>query len=379
MGTEDSAVTPVAPLSVSVSGTGIAQAVWSYTPRTLTDIQSVVNAMQSNNPSLLSEPSDLPYVPVPYYAGQVSATQVAAFFDNPVVDYRMARPAAAATAAAPYGLWSTNFVTQVFNNQETIVSSYGAAGGGGGSGSGRGGEVIMFGDEVTASAVSGTGGYNPGNAGGDGIAPVFYSPGGLNGTKSLDLAAGPGGVSASGPSGLAGQTGVYLATSVIVNSDSMSQPTVLALDPETGEWATQEEYRKRLERRRQAQEIVAQLRGAVIQFTLTGIVCSTTVTLAGTGVIVAVGTGGGEPGWQIGDADPERREYYELSELSERVERLNNQLVSLRERVARLEEDNWWLKRELEKVNERTWWIIYIIITILLQLLDILSRHPVAH
>jgi len=83
-----------------------------------------------------------------------------------------------------------------------------------------------------------------------------------------------------------------------------------------------------------------------------------------------VGTGGGEPGWQTGDADPERRDYYE---------RLNNQLVSLRERVARLEEDNWWLKRGLEKVNSRTWWITSIIITILLELLNILSRHPVAH
>ncbi|MCG2873159.1 MAG: hypothetical protein L7G94_04245 [Acidilobus sp.] len=339
MGAEYSAVTPVALLSVSVSGTGIAQAVWSYTPRTLTDIQGVVNAMQSNNPSLLSEPSDLPYVPVPYYARQVSATQVAAFFDNPVVNYRMARLVAAATAAAPYGLWSTNFVAQVSNN-----------------------------------------GYNPGNAGGDGITLVFYCPRDLNGTKSLDPAAGPGGVSASGPSGLAGQAGAYFTTSVTVNGNNMSQPTVLALDPETGEWATQEEYQKRLERRRQEQEIAVQLRGAVIQFTLTGIVGGTTATLAGTGVIVAVGTGGGGPGWQTSDADSERRDYYKLSELSERVERLNNQLVSLRERVARLEEDNWWLKRELEKVKRRTtWWIIHIIITILLKLLNIFSRHPVAH
>ena len=383
MGTEYSTVTPVAPLSVSVTGTGIAQAVWSYTPRILTDIQSVANAIQSNNLSLLSEPSDLLYVPVPYCAGQVSATQVAASLDNLVVNYWMARPVAAAIAAAPYGLWSTNFVTQVFNNQGTIVSPYWAAGGGGGSGSGGGGGVIMFGDEVTAGAVGSTDCYNPGNAGGgrggDGIALVFYCPGGLNGTKSLDPAAGPGGLSASGPSGLAGQTGVYLAISVIVNGNSMSQPTVLVLDPETDEWVTQEEYQKRLERRRQAQEIAAQLRGAVIQFALTGIVGGTTATLAGTGVIVAVGTGGGEPGWQTGDADPERRDYYELSELSERVERLNNQLVSLRERVARLEEDNWWLKRGLEKVNSRTWWITSIIITILLELLNILSRHPVAH
>ena len=395
MGAEYSAVTPVALLSVSVTGTGIAQAVWSYTPRTLTDIQSVVNAMQSNNPSLLSEPSDLPYVPVPYYARQVSATQVAAFFDNPVVDYRMARLVAAATAAAPYGLWSTNFVTQVSNNQGTIVSSYRAAGGGGGSGSGgEGDEVIMFGDEVTASAVSGTGGYNPGNAGGDGIALVFYYPGGLNGTKSLDPAAGPGGVSASGPSGLAGQAGAYFATSVTVNSDSMSQPTVLVLDPETDEWVTQEEYQKRLERRRQAQEIAVQLRGAVIQFVLTGIVGGTTATLVGTGVIVAVGTGGGGPGWQTSDADPERRDYYKLSELSERVERFNNQLVSLRERVARLEENNRWLKRRLKELNRRTrymrtryMWrraadiltLLSAILTILFELLKILSRLPVAH
>ncbi|MFP3320719.1 MAG: hypothetical protein RXO24_09145 [Acidilobus sp.] len=386
MGAEYSTVTPVAPPSVSVTGTGIAQAVWSYTPRTLTDIQSVVNAIQSNNPSLLSEPSDLLYVPVPYLTGQVSATQVAAFLDNLVVNYGMAGPVAAAIAAAPYGLWSTNFVTQVSNNQGTIVSLYGAADGGGGSGSGgEGGEVIMFGDEVTAGAVSGTGGYNPGNAGGDGIALVFYYPGDLNGTKSLDPAAGPGGLSASGPSGLAGQAGAYFATSVTVNSDSMSQPTVLALDPETGEWVTQEEHQKRLERHRQAQEIATQLRGAVIQFTLTGIVGGTTATLAGTGVIVAVGTGGGGPGWQTSDADPERRDYYKLSELSERVERLNNQLVSLRERVARLEEDIWWLKRRLEERDRRTWWIMIIIkitsitITILPELLNILSRHPVAH
>jgi len=358
MGAEYSTVTPVAPLSVSVTGTGIAQAVWSYTPRTLADTQSVVNAIQSNNPSLLSEPSDLPYVPVPYYAGQVSATRMAAFLNNPVVNYGMDRPVAAATATAPYGLWSTSFVTQVSNNQGTIVSPYGAAGGGGGRGNGEGGEVLMFGDEVTAGAVGDTGGYNPGNAGGgrggDGIALVFYCPGGLNGTKSLDPVAGPGGVSASGPSVLAGQTGVYLATSVIVNSDSMSQPTVLLLDPETGEWATQEEYRERLERRRQAQEIATQLRGAVIQFALTGIVGGTTATLAGTGVIVAVGTGGGGPSWQTSDTDPERRDYYK-------------QLVSLTERVARLEEDN------------RTWRIIEIIITILLELLNILSRHPLAH
>jgi len=79
----------------------------------------------------------------------------------------------------------------------------------------------------------------------------------------------------------------------------MSQPTVLVYDPETGEWVTPEEYQKRLERRRQIQDIASLLQGAVIQFTLTGTVCGTTVTLSGTGVIAAVGAGrpgGGGPG-----------------------------------------------------------------------------------
>jgi hypothetical protein len=79
----------------------------------------------------------------------------------------------------------------------------------------------------------------------------------------------------------------------------MSQPTVLVHDPDTGEWVTPEEYQRRLERRRQIQDIASLLQGAVIQFTLTGTVCGTTVTLSGTGVIAAVGTGrpgGGGPG-----------------------------------------------------------------------------------
>jgi len=76
----------------------------------------------------------------------------------------------------------------------------------------------------------------------------------------------------------------------------MVQPTVLVYDPDTGEWVTPEEYQKRLERRRQLQDIASLLRGAVIQFTLTGHVCGTTVTLSGTGVIAAVGTGRPGPG-----------------------------------------------------------------------------------
>jgi len=76
----------------------------------------------------------------------------------------------------------------------------------------------------------------------------------------------------------------------------MVQPTVLVYDPDTGEWVTPEEYQKRLERRRQIQDIASLLQGAVIQFTLSGNVCGTTVTLSGTGVIAAVGTGRPGPG-----------------------------------------------------------------------------------
>ena len=76
----------------------------------------------------------------------------------------------------------------------------------------------------------------------------------------------------------------------------MSQPTVLVYDPDAGEWVTPDEYQKRLERRRQVQDIASLLQGAVIQFTLTGTVCGTTVTLAGTGVIAAVGAGRPGPG-----------------------------------------------------------------------------------
>jgi len=79
----------------------------------------------------------------------------------------------------------------------------------------------------------------------------------------------------------------------------MVQPTVLVYDPDAGEWVTPEEYQKRLERRRQVQDIASLLQGAVIHFTLTGHVCGTSVTLSGTGVIAAVGAGrpgGGGPG-----------------------------------------------------------------------------------
>ena len=76
----------------------------------------------------------------------------------------------------------------------------------------------------------------------------------------------------------------------------MSQPTVFVYDPDAGEWVTPDEYQKRLERRRQVQDIASLLQGAVISFTLSGTVCGTTVTLSGTGVIAAVGTGRPGPG-----------------------------------------------------------------------------------
>ena len=103
----------VTPSGGSVNVTSVAQAVWSYSPRSLTDIQSLAAAIQNNNPSLLSTLSDILYVPAPFFAGQVSATQVAAFLDNLILNYGLAGPVAVAISASPYGLWSTNFVTQV--------------------------------------------------------------------------------------------------------------------------------------------------------------------------------------------------------------------------------------------------------------------------
>jgi len=90
----------------------------------------------------------------------------------------------------------------------------------------------------------------------------------------------------------------------------MVQPTVLVYDPEAGEWVTPEELARRqadraLMRRVVEERVSALLQGAVISFTLTGTVCGTTVTLSGTGVIAAVGTGrhgpgGGGPGGRAG-------------------------------------------------------------------------------
>jgi hypothetical protein len=75
----------------------------------------------------------------------------------------------------------------------------------------------------------------------------------------------------------------------------MVKPAVYVYDPDTGEWVTPEELarrqREREATRRTVRDMVSSLlQGAVIQFTLTGSVCGTNVTLSGTGAVVALGT-----------------------------------------------------------------------------------------
>jgi hypothetical protein len=106
-----------------VSATSVAQAVWSYSPRSLTDIQSLVSAIQNNDPSLLSTPSDAIYVPVPYYSGQVSLTQVAAFIDNAVRNYGWAGITDLYIVNNPYNLWNTNFVASLALNPYLTATS----------------------------------------------------------------------------------------------------------------------------------------------------------------------------------------------------------------------------------------------------------------
>jgi hypothetical protein len=98
------------------SATSVAQVVWSYSPRSLTDIQSLVSAIQNNNPSLLSTLSDLPFIPAPMYAGQVSATQVASFISNLVKNYNMAGVVAGFINSNPYSLWQPNFMANLVQN-----------------------------------------------------------------------------------------------------------------------------------------------------------------------------------------------------------------------------------------------------------------------
>jgi len=112
----------VTPSAQSV--TSVAQAVWSYTPRSLTDIQSLTAAIQNNDPNLLSSLSDLMYVPVPYYTGQVSATQVAAFIDNVIRNYGLVGALANFIANNPYNLWTTNFVVSLVANPYLTTTSF---------------------------------------------------------------------------------------------------------------------------------------------------------------------------------------------------------------------------------------------------------------
>jgi len=113
----------VTPPPSQVSATSVAQAVWSYTPRSLTDIQSLVSAIQNNNPGAVPDYSDFQYAPVPYYAGQVSLTQVAAFIDNAIRNYGLVNPIANFIANNPYNLWTTNFVASLAANPYLSGSS----------------------------------------------------------------------------------------------------------------------------------------------------------------------------------------------------------------------------------------------------------------
>jgi len=101
--------------SVTPSSTSIAQVVWSYTPRTITE-QSLVDAIQFNDPNLLTTFNDLSYIPVPYYNNQVSLTQVASFVSNLVQNYRAAGLIASFINSNPYNVWHMDFVENLIQN-----------------------------------------------------------------------------------------------------------------------------------------------------------------------------------------------------------------------------------------------------------------------
>jgi len=101
--------------SVTPSSTSIAQVVWSYTPRTITG-QSLVDAIQFNDPNLLTTFNDLSYIPVPYYNNQVSLTQVASFVSNLVQNYRAAGLIASFINSNPYNVWHMDFVENLIQN-----------------------------------------------------------------------------------------------------------------------------------------------------------------------------------------------------------------------------------------------------------------------
>jgi len=116
--------------SIAPSNTSIAQTVWSYGPRTLTDIQNMVVAIQNNNPNVLATLGDLFYIPAPYYNGQVSMTQVAAFVNKLVQNYNAAGIIASFINSDPFSLWHMDFVTNLiqspylgFTNASLILSA----------------------------------------------------------------------------------------------------------------------------------------------------------------------------------------------------------------------------------------------------------------
>jgi len=116
--------------TITPSSTNIAQTVWSYGPRTLTDIQNMVVAIQNNNPNVLATLGDLFYIPAPYYNGQVSLTQVASFVSNLVQNYNAAGIIASFINSDPFSLWHMDFVTNLiqspylgFTNASQILSA----------------------------------------------------------------------------------------------------------------------------------------------------------------------------------------------------------------------------------------------------------------
>jgi hypothetical protein len=108
------------------------------------------------------------------------------------------------------------------------ANATGAVGGGGGGGGG--GEVVIYGYNVIAGTIDAAGGVGgtscttggcctctAGGGGGGGIVLVFYGPGGLNGTMSVNVAGGSGGEWSTGSYASAGSNGTYYAGSVTVN------------------------------------------------------------------------------------------------------------------------------------------------------------------
>ena len=118
MGAGYATVTPPA-----LNATAVAQTVWSYTPRSLTDIQSLTAAIQNNDPGAVTFYNDFLYVPVPYYAEQVTADQVATFIDNAIRNYNLLNVFAGFITNNPYGLWTPNAVGAFLSSQNMSQTS----------------------------------------------------------------------------------------------------------------------------------------------------------------------------------------------------------------------------------------------------------------